>query len=153
MPRFEKAGKLHGGFLASCFCVALTGGFATYPVHAESEPPVPVAPDWRQQVSEKLTAAKHCPARQEENVSGALDVMFAVAADGRAGEPKITKTSGVVALDQEALAMVKRSDPFSPPPEGKTTYIRVHMKLSCPDKPAAVQDVKSFKRFPIPSGN
>jgi protein TonB len=53
--------------------------------------------------------------------SGTVTVTFALARDGNLLSSGISKSSGNAALDQEALALLRRANPFPPFPAAKTS--------------------------------
>lgn len=72
-------------------------------------------PKWRSLISMLLERNKRWPA-DGKNDRGTAQVAFSIDRKGRVMSSRIVTTSGSVALDREALEMVKRAQPFPPPP-------------------------------------
>ena len=69
-------------------------------------------------VVRKIHAAKRYPAGARlRNVEGQAEVTLAIAAHGGVLEVRLSTASGFRALDEEAVAMVRRAAPFEPIPE------------------------------------
>jgi periplasmic protein TonB len=72
-------------------------------------------PTWHNSISALLERNKRYPA-EARNDRGIVHVEFVVDRRGRVMSSRIVTTSGSSALDREALEMIKRSQPFPPPP-------------------------------------
>jgi len=72
-------------------------------------------PTWRSSVAALLERNKRYPA-DARNDRGIAQVAFSLDRNGRVMSSRIVTTSGSPALDREALEMIKRSQPFPPPP-------------------------------------
>jgi protein TonB len=64
-----------------------------------------------------LERNKRYPA-DAKNDRGIAQIAFSIDRKGHVTSSHIVKTSGSAALDREALEMVKRAQPFPPPPAG-----------------------------------
>jgi protein TonB len=76
-------------------------------------------PTWRSSVVALIERNKRFPA-DGRNDRGIAQVAFSLDRKGRMTTSRIVATSGSVALDREALEMIKRSQPFPPPPPALT---------------------------------
>jgi periplasmic protein TonB len=74
---------------------------------------------WRSSISELLERNKRYPADAKSD-RGIAQIAFSIDRKGHVMSSRIVKTSGSAALDREALEMVKRSQPFPPPPAALT---------------------------------
>jgi protein TonB len=83
------------------------------PCHAESD----AVDAWKKQIVTRLNASKRFP-QQARGLSGVAKVTFALDRSGKLISRKLSQSSGLPALDKEALATVGRAQPFPvPPPE------------------------------------
>jgi protein TonB len=97
----------------------------------ETQPPAPVTtapqmpkrvvsnavPTWKRQISVLLERNKRYPAAAERHREvGVAQLAFTIDRQGRVLASRIVKSSGSVALDGETLELVKRAQPFPPPP-------------------------------------
>jgi periplasmic protein TonB len=74
-------------------------------------------PTWKRQISLILERNKRYPhAAQSRNEAGVVELAFTLDRQGRVTASRIVKTSGSTALDNETLELVKRAQPFPPPP-------------------------------------
>ncbi|EIT68822.1 MULTISPECIES: TonB family protein [Hydrocarboniphaga] len=64
--------------------------------------------------------------------SARSEVAFTVAADGGVSALRLQKSSGVAALDQEALALLRRAAPLPKPPDGLTRELIVPVSVGAP---------------------
>jgi periplasmic protein TonB len=76
-------------------------------------------PSWRSSIAALLERNKRFPA-DAKNDRGIAQVAFSLDRKGRVTSSRIVTTSGSTALDREALEMIKRSQPFPPPPAALT---------------------------------
>ena len=60
---------------------------------------------------------------------GVVQVFFVLDREGRVLESRVVRSSGANALDEEALALLKRAEPYPPPPE---VLSGDHVKLTVP---------------------
>lgn len=59
-------------------------------------------------------------------------VRFELFADGSLGEVRLARSSGVAALDEEAMSLVRRAAPLPRPPQGRTTKLVVPISVGAP---------------------
>jgi protein TonB len=98
---------------------------------AETQPPAPATtapqmprrvvsnavPTWKRQISVLLERNKRYPAAAERHREvGIAQLAFTIDRQGRVMASRIVKSSGSAALDNETLELVKRAQPFPPPP-------------------------------------
>ena len=76
-------------------------------------------PTWRNSIAAILERNKRYPA-DARNDRGIAQVAFSLDRKGHVMSSRIVTTSGSSALDREALEMIKRSQPFPPPPAALT---------------------------------
>jgi protein TonB len=76
-------------------------------------------PAWQTQILALLERHKRYPvAAQSRHQQGIAQVFFSLDREGRVVDSRIVRSAGVAALDAEALALLKRAQPFPrPPPE------------------------------------
>ena len=72
---------------------------------------------WDRALSARLEAVKRYPARAHGE-KGIARVAFRIDRNGRVLSSRITQSSGSAALDEDALATIKRADPLPTPPSG-----------------------------------
>jgi protein TonB len=72
---------------------------------------------WDRALSARLEAVKRYPARAHGE-RGVARVAFRIDRNGRVLSSRITQSSGSAALDEDALATIKRADPLPAPPSG-----------------------------------
>jgi protein TonB len=74
-------------------------------------------PSWTSQLVAVLERNKrYPPAAQARREQGIAHVFFALDRQGHLLESRIVRSSGAAILDEEALALVQRAQPFPPPP-------------------------------------
>ncbi len=74
-------------------------------------------PSWRRQVVGILERNKRYPATaRAHHEQGIAQLAFSIDREGRVVASRIIKSSGSSTLDQESLDLVKRAQPFPPPP-------------------------------------
>jgi periplasmic protein TonB len=99
---------------------------------------------WQKQIFALLARTLRYPALAERRgQTGIAQVAFSLDRQGRVYEPRIVRSSGVAALDEEALALLERAQPFPPPPAREFPGERV--SLSVPVRflpPGASTDAK-----------
>jgi protein TonB len=90
------------------------------PVQARAASKVSTAiPSWTSQLVALLERNKrYPPAAQVRREQGIAHVFFALDRQGHLLESRIVRSSGAAILDEEALALVARAQPFPPPPAG-----------------------------------
>jgi protein TonB len=83
-------------------------------------PPSPAdnaMPTWKGQIVAAIERNKRYPADAEaRREQGMPAVSFSIDRQGRLLASRVVRASGVAALDQEALAILRRAQPFPPPP-------------------------------------
>jgi periplasmic protein TonB len=73
--------------------------------------------NWKRQVVSLLERHKRYPeAAEARNQHGTVELAFSVDRQGRITASRIAKSSGSNALDQATLDLVRRTQPFPPPP-------------------------------------
>jgi protein TonB len=87
-------------------------------------------PNWRRQIVTRLERHKRYPAAAHaRHERGTAQLVFRLDRDGRVTETHIARSSGSAVLDQEALEIVRRAQPFPAlPPE----IAGPHVELSVP---------------------
>ena len=88
---------------------------------AFAQPPDPAEQEWRKQISTRLASSKRFPP-QARGQQGTVKVGFVVDRAGRLVSSWLVENSGVTALDEAALAIVERAQPFPPPPDGLSDW-------------------------------
>jgi protein TonB len=82
--------------------------------------------DYHGLVAAHLARHKQYPtesrARREE---GTASIAFTIDGSGRVTSVRLARTSGVAALDQESVAMVRRASPFPAPPDSRSMSFTV----------------------------
>jgi protein TonB len=74
-------------------------------------------PSWKRKVVALLERNKRYPAAaRAHNDRGTAQLAFSLDRQGKVTAARVTKSSGSVALDQEALDLLRRAQPFPPPP-------------------------------------
>jgi protein TonB len=92
---------------------------ATAPVQAQlSISNSNAIPGWKRQVVALLERNKRYPAAaRQRGDKGTAELAFSLDRKGRVTVARLIKSSGSSALDQEALDLVRRAQPFPPPPD------------------------------------
>lgn len=72
-------------------------------------------PTWRSSIVARLERNKRYPA-DAKNDRGVAQVAFSLDRRGRVTSSRLLASSGSAALDREALEMIRRAQPFPPPP-------------------------------------
>jgi periplasmic protein TonB len=96
---------------------------AALPAAPTQGPPNPsrsnAVPKWQTQVVALLERNKRYPATaQARGEQGVAQVSFSLDRQGRVIDSRVVRSSGAAALDEEALALLRRAQPFpAPPPE------------------------------------
>ncbi|MBF0096134.1 MAG: energy transducer TonB [Magnetococcales bacterium] len=74
--------------------------------------------DYFARVKQRITWSWIYPQQaKNEGLSGNVDLIFTINREGKVVEVKVTRSSGVPVLDQEAVAAVRKAAPFEPLPE------------------------------------
>ncbi|AJJ34428.1 hypothetical protein CH54_2707 [Yersinia rochesterensis] len=75
--------------------------------------------NWKSRLQGHLAGFKRYPLRaKKQRQQGDAIIRFVVNKEGYVLSVKLIKSSGTAALDQEALAVIKRAQPLPPPPAG-----------------------------------
>lgn len=78
-------------------------------------------PTWTRQVASKLERNKRYPAAaQAKGERGVTELEFSVDRQGHLVSSRIVRSSGSDSLDRESLDLVRRAQPFTPPPASMT---------------------------------
>jgi protein TonB len=59
---------------------------------------------------------RYPPAAQSRGQAGSVQVAFSLDRQGRLLDSRVVRSSGVASLDEEALALLRRAQPFPLPP-------------------------------------
>jgi protein TonB len=81
------------------------------PCHAQADS----VREWEKQIFDRLAGQRRFPP-QARGQSGAARVAFTIDRSGNLISEKLIQSTGTPLLDAEAIAMVKRAQPFPPPP-------------------------------------
>jgi periplasmic protein TonB len=74
-------------------------------------------PTWKTEILALLERNKRYPeAAQSRHQQGIAQVFFSLDRQGRVIDSRVVRSSGASALDEEALALLRRAQPFPPPP-------------------------------------
>jgi protein TonB len=91
---------------------------------------VSMLPQWKSQVLGLLERNKrYPPAAQARRQQGVVQLVFSLDRSGRVTRSRVAKSSGSTVLDEEAMALVQRAQPFPPPP---TELAGAYVDLSVP---------------------
>ena len=94
---------------------------ASSPIAWELPPVLPpdseLMQSWKAQIAAHLGRNKRFPEEARfRGEEGVAHVFFSLDRQGRLRESRVVQSSGVVSLDEEALALLRRSEPYPPPP-------------------------------------
>jgi protein TonB len=79
--------------------------------------PSNAVPTWKTHILALLERNKRYPeAAQSRHQQGVAQVFFSIDRQGRVLNSRVVRSSGASALDDEALAILRRAEPFPPPP-------------------------------------
>jgi periplasmic protein TonB len=79
--------------------------------------PSNAVPTWKTHILALLERNKRYPeAAQSRHQQGVAQVFFSIDRQGRVLNSRVVRSSGTSALDDEALALLRRAEPFPPPP-------------------------------------
>jgi len=90
-----------------------------------------VIPKWLNLLSAQIERHKRYP-DDAKNDRGIAQISFSIDNQGRVLSSHLVTTSGSPALDREALAIIKRAQPFPPPPPGAALSFTVPIKFNLP---------------------
>jgi TonB family protein len=125
--------------------------FAPVPIAPSLPSVLPVPPAvvaWKTQIVALLERHKRYPEEAAaKREGGVAQVFFSLDRQGRVLESRIVRSSGSSILDEEALAVLRRAEPFPPPPEvlgGDHVDLTVpyRFNLTQPATPASTGDLK-----------
>jgi protein TonB len=86
--------------------------------------------NYRGLVAAQLARNKHFPPDAKRNgQEGRAVVTFVIEPSGNASGITLARATGVTSLDSEAVAVVRRSSPFPPPPSGQRERFRVPLNF------------------------
>jgi periplasmic protein TonB len=79
--------------------------------------PSNAVPTWKTHILALLERNKRYPeAAHSRHQQGVAQVFFSIDRQGRVLNSRVVRSSGASALDDEALALLRRAEPFPPPP-------------------------------------
>jgi periplasmic protein TonB len=85
---------------------------------------------WQKQIVALLERNKrYPPAAQARRQQGVTQVFFRLDRQGRVIDSRVVRSSGVGLLDEEAMALIRRAQPFPPWPVGQLTGERVDLTV------------------------
>ena len=82
---------------------------------AAANPSTQAIADWQQSLLARIDRFKRYPA-QARGAEGVASLSFSIDRKGHLLSSRIVKSSGSAILDAETLALIKRAQPFPPPP-------------------------------------
>jgi periplasmic protein TonB len=87
---------------------------------------------WNAQIHAVILRNKRYPASaRSRGQTGMTRVAFTLDRQGRVVDSRVTSSSGVAALDEEALALLRRAQPFpAPPPEFPDDRVTLNLPLN-----------------------
>src|SRR5690606_2654119 len=107
---------------------------AAAPVSSASAVPSNALPNWRSLVAAILERNKRYPSdARSRGDGGTASVRFTINRGGSLLSASLVRSSGSGALDDEAVALVRRSAPFPPPPpelRGSSVTLVVPVRFS-----------------------
>lgn len=107
---------------------------AAAPVASASETPSNAVPNWRSLIAAILERNKRYPPEaRSRGDRGTATVQFAINRSGGLIGVNLSRSSGSQILDQEAVELVRRAQPFPPPPpemRGSTITLIVPVRFS-----------------------
>jgi TonB family protein len=123
-------------FLLTVCAFGLLLSFASAQEKQPTERPLSAA-DWKSQIIELIERNKRypdsAPPADEERV---VKVLFSLDRRGRVMDSRIISSSGSSVLDEEALALVRRSEPFPPTPQELKDRVNLMLPIRFkPNKP------------------
>ncbi len=107
---------------------------AALPAAPTQAPPNPMnsaaVASWKMEILALLERKKRYPAAaQARREEGVAQVSFSLDRQGRVIESRVVRSSGAVELDEEALALLRRAQPFPPWPAHDFTGERVNLTV------------------------
>jgi TonB family protein len=98
------------------------------PAPPASPAPLSVA-DWKSQIIELIERNKRYPLSAPRDEERVVQVFFSLDRRGRVMDSRIISSSGSSVLDEEALALVRRSEPFPPPPQELKDHVNLRLPI------------------------
>jgi TonB family protein len=98
------------------------------PAPPASPAPLSVA-DWKSQIIELIERNKRYPLSAPRDEERVVQVFFSLDRRGRVMDSRIISSSGSSVLDEEALALVRRSEPFPPPPQEFNDHANLRLPI------------------------
>ena len=95
-----------------------TAALPAAPMQGQRNPIISNAvPTWKTQIVALLERNKRYPeTSQSRREQGVAQVFFSIDRQGRVIDSRVVRSSGAAALDEEALALLRRAQPFPKPP-------------------------------------
>jgi TonB family protein len=118
--------------------VCLTPDGTPEPCEARLQQPAPAPPaspvplsvaDWKSQIIELIERNKRYPLLAPRDEERIVQVFFSLDRRGRVMDSRIISSSGSSVLDEEALALVQRSEPFPPPPQELKDHVNLRLPI------------------------
>jgi TonB family protein len=102
----------------------------------------PGSTDWRLQMAERINQSKPFPAGSY-CTEGVVRVTFLIDRAGKLLSSEVAESSNIPAFDVEALAILKRAQPFPPPPDGVGgAFVTIRVPVRFNLSPQAVEGEK-----------
>jgi protein TonB len=93
-----------------------TAAIPAAPVQGQASPSNAI-PTWKTQIVALLERHKRYPPEaQSRKEQGVAQVFFSLDRQGRVIDSRVVRSSGAAILDEEALALLRRAQPFPAPP-------------------------------------
>jgi protein TonB len=109
--------------------------------------------EWKKQLVIRLTASKRFPL-EAIGQSGTAIVAFVLDRSGKLISNEIKQSSGIKALDTEAVAMVERAQPFpTPPPEIDDDNLKLTLPLVFNGRPKIPTESSQIPKLDISGDN
>jgi TonB family protein len=93
--------------------------------------------DWRSQIIELLERNKRYPDSAPRDGERVVKIFFSLDRRGQVTDSRIISSSGLSVLDEEALALVRRSEPFPPTPQQLKDPVNLTVPIRFSPKPKA----------------
>jgi protein TonB len=120
-------------------CIALLTTLSL-PAYAQTD----AIAEWRKQMSIRLSSSKRFPP-QALGQTGNVRVGFLIDRTGKLVSSWLEESTGIAALDEEALAIVQRSEPFPiPPPEAGDDKLRMAVPMTFANRPPSSVEYRNF---------
>jgi periplasmic protein TonB len=97
---------------------AVTAALSAAPAFGHSEDQIAAAiATWQRSLAARIESSKRYPSRAHGE-KGIAEVTFEIDRNGHVLNSRLVRSSGSAILDEDALATLKRADPFPAPPDG-----------------------------------